>query len=99
MYEIILNNICDIYSYNRKNVLYASYIKIRCHTIILICRSEDGDARIDEAEEVRSGDEEAVEPEEEPEGINLRNSNFEANQMIVPSIEAPYDYRGRFGRK
>lgn len=35
-----------------------------------VCSSEDGDARIDEAEEVRSGDEEAVEPEEEPEGIN-----------------------------
>lgn len=34
-----------------------------------IYSSEDGDAKIDEAEEVRSGDEEAVEPEEEPEGI------------------------------
>jgi len=32
-------------------------------------RSEDGDAKIDEAEEVRSGDEEIVEMEEEPEGI------------------------------
>lgn len=30
--------------------------------------SEDGDPKMDEAEEVRSGDEEAVEPEEEPEG-------------------------------
>jgi hypothetical protein len=37
--------------------------------IMFIHSSEDGDARIDEAEEVRSGDEEAAEPEEEPEGI------------------------------
>lgn len=35
-----------------------------------ICSSEDGDVKIDEAEEVRSGDEEVIEPEEEPEGIN-----------------------------
>lgn len=39
--------------------------------------SEDGDPKMDEAEEVRSGDEEAVEPEEEPEGKkgHFRNSN------------------------
>lgn len=39
------------------------------HIVYFIYSSEDGDAKIDEAEEVRSGDEEAVEPEEEPEGI------------------------------
>lgn len=40
------------------------------YNVYFICSSEDGDAKADEAEEVRSGDEEAVEPEEEPEGIN-----------------------------
>lgn len=45
------------------------YIK-RYNNVYLISRSEDGDARADEAEEVRSGDEEAIEPEEEPEGKN-----------------------------
>lgn len=37
---------------------------------MFIYSSEDGDVRMDEAEEVKSGDEEAMEPEEEPEGIN-----------------------------
>lgn len=46
--------------------------------IYFIYSSEDGD-KADEAEEVRSGDEEAVEPEEEPEGINYKVFNIEFN--------------------
>lgn len=38
-----------------------------------IYSSEDGNHKADEAEEVRSGDEEDVEPEEEPEGTNQNN--------------------------
>lgn len=44
--------------------------------IYCICSSEDGDTKADEAEEVRSGDEETVEPEEEPEGINQKTYNI-----------------------
>jgi len=44
--------------------------------IYFICSSEDGDTKADEAEEVRSGDEETVEPEEEPEGINQKTYNI-----------------------
>lgn len=48
--------------------------------LYFIYSSEDGDAKIDEAEEVRSGDEEAVEPEEEPEGtINQKVFNYICN--------------------
>ncbi|XP_011641792.1 transcription elongation factor SPT5 [Pogonomyrmex barbatus] len=42
--------------------------------------SEDGDTKADEAEEVRSGDEEAVEPEEEPEGEDLNSSEYDEEE-------------------
>lgn len=59
--------------------LSVQFILNEINNAYFIPRSEDGDVRADEAEEVRSGDEEAVEPEEEPEGINYKFSTFSCN--------------------
>lgn len=62
--EALLQSICtSIYSRAESTLLECVHL---FH--VFFCSSEDGDHKMDEAEEVRSGDEEGVEPEEEPEG-------------------------------
>lgn len=50
-----------------------------------IYSSEDGNHKADEAEEVRSGDEEDVEPEEEPEGT-IRLILFILNEILQVTL-------------
>lgn len=64
-----MNSVLCVYTYIGYIEIY--FVIIMCN-IYFICSSEDGDTKADEAEEVRSGDEETVEPEEEPEGINQK---------------------------
>ena len=58
-------------------------------------RSEDADAKIDETEEVGSGDEEPVEPEEKPEGnkVSKMQENFMCTNFVICYILILYDCR------